>query len=156
MRNGDPAALVVFARGIIFMDASLSDCQALDVEMPEFNSAEKPRRILVTMAATLGARYSTGGCHLGADCVTIFTRLRTIAGSAPLSTLEPHSTVSGRSVTSRRVTLGTPKIHASSCTVPLSESRQNADLSRRTKSKNPNGSTNFKPARSRLMPKFST
>jgi hypothetical protein len=46
---------------------------------------------------------------------------RTIAPvSAPHKMLLPHSTVSGLSVTSRKVTFGTPKIAHSSCTVPLS------------------------------------
>src|ERR1035438_3363725 len=109
-----------------------------------------------TVSATDGAIYSDGGFHAPRCAVTKPTAAKTSDGSLPDKMLEPHSTVSGRSVTSRIVTLGTPKIQDSSCTVPLSDSRQNALCSRRTKSKNPSGSGNESPARFRSIPKAST
>ena len=72
--------------------------------------------------------------------VTRTTALRIAEQTAPASTFEPHSRVSGRSVTSRTITFGTLEEAASSWTVPLSVRMHRASPSRRTKSKKPSGS----------------
>jgi hypothetical protein len=74
----------------------------------------KPVTMRVTISLTFVARYSAGGVQ-PRDCFSTVSTHDTIApGSAPLKMLLPHSIVSGRSVTSRKVTLGTLKIEHSS------------------------------------------
>ena len=84
--------------------------------------------------------YSGGTAHPPFWSSTVRTQRMTVSGSAPLSMLLPHSTVSGRSVTSRMVTLATRKMQHSSCTVPLSLRTQKALRSSAMKSKSPKGS----------------
>src|SRR5450756_2838786 len=102
-----------------------------------------PSTILATTSETFSARYSAGGVHVPTDRTARSIAGRMRSASTPASRLLPHSMVSGRSVTSRIVTVGTPKMQHSSCTVPLSESTQNASFSRRTKSNRPSGGTNL-------------
>ena len=97
--------------------------------------------ILLTVCETFSARYSLGAVH-AAGCEIASSTARTIAsGSAPARILLPHSIVSGRSVTSRSVTFGMPKIAHSSCTVPLSVRTASEFFSSFTKSKKPSASS---------------
>ncbi len=94
-----------------------------------------------TVSDTLSTKYSAGGAIRRVGAPRGPTQLSTGSGSTPDRMLLPHSIVSGRSVTSRSVTVGTPKMQHSSWTVPLSLSTQNAAFSKATKSKSPSGST---------------
>src|SRR5262249_58204389 len=77
--------------------------------------------ILATVSATWGRWYSSGTRQPLGSFVASSTAAAIASGSEPAMRFDPHSTVSGRSVTSRIVTFGIPKMHASSCTVPLSD-----------------------------------
>src|SRR6266545_1165130 len=115
-----------------------------------------PVRIRTTVSATSGAVYSGGGTQPVDWLATSRTWRSTSSGSVPESTLDPQSIVSGRSVTSRSVTFGTPNKHASSCTVPLSDRMQKAERSRLMKSRNPSGSRKRRPSRAISTPNAST
>src|SRR3990172_7312798 len=66
-----------------------------------------PNTIFITALLTSCTRYSGGGFQLQGCCRTTLTHRMIDSGSAPLSMLLPTSIVSGRSVTSRSVTVGT-------------------------------------------------
>ena len=67
--------------------------------------------IFATVAATLTFRYSSGAVQ-APPAAASFIASTIRSGSEPDRILLPHSVVSGRSVTSRMVTLGMPKMHA--------------------------------------------
>ena len=72
------------------------------------------------MSLTLRTMYSGGGLHAGGQGQRGFDAGEDLFWIGPGQDVVPHSIVSGRSVTSRSVTTGTPKMRASSWTVPLS------------------------------------
>src|SRR5438552_13832983 len=96
--------------------------------------------IFVTVVLTSLTRYSGGVDQAVLFASTARTQRNTSFEDTPERMLLPHSRVSGRSVTSRIVTLATRKIQHSSCTVPESDKTQKALLSSAMKSKSPNGS----------------
>ena len=89
-------------------------------------------------------RAARSSCARGAIAART-ARRDPVADRRPAMMLLPHSTVSGRSVTSRVVTLATWRMQHSSCTVPLSVSTHAASRSSARKSKKPNGGSTRKP-----------
>src|SRR5687768_9254224 len=71
-------------------------------------------RTFTTVSLTAGARYSGGTVQLRSRRSAARTATAMRAGSTPAMTLLPHSTVSGRSVTSRVVTFATRRMQHSS------------------------------------------
>ena len=70
-------------------------------------SGSCPSTSLATVELTWGTRYSGGGVKSRAVSHATATRRRSARVPTPASALLPHSSVSGRSVTSRTVTAGT-------------------------------------------------
>jgi hypothetical protein len=95
--------------------------------------------MLRTILLTSRTRYSRGVSQLGFLFIIISVHLVMLLGSQPLRMLLPTSMVSGLSVTSLNVTLGTLKMQHSSWTVPESVRTQRAFISNLMKSNRPKG-----------------
>src|SRR5580765_6822523 len=100
-------------------------------------------RVWIIRLAALPSQNCGGG---GASRMPVKTRANSciiLSESEPTSTFVPWVKVTGRSVFSRKVIQGTPKIVVSSCTPPESVRTTLAQDMRWRKSRYPNGGTSL-------------